>query len=181
MDQKSRIFVAGHRGLVGSAIVRMLRREGYHKVIVKSHSELDLTNQAAVRAFFEQESPEYVFVAAAKVGGILSNSTFPADFIKDNLHIQINLIDAAFNQNVKTLLFLGSSCIYPKFADQPIKEEALLSGALESTNQWYAVAKIAGIKMWSRITVGNFSSRNEAIVFAREVGLDKLMIKSKKF
>lgn len=147
IDANSRIYVAGHRGLVGSAIVRRLQAEGLDKLILRTHSELDLKDQAAVRDFFAQEKPEYVFVAAAKVGGILANSLRPADFIFDNLQIQNNLIDCAWRSGVKKLLFLGSSCIYPRNAAQPIKEEYLLSGSLEESNQWYAIAKIAGIKM----------------------------------
>ena len=147
IDANSRIYVAGHRGLAGAAIVRRLQAEGMDNLILRAHSELDLRDQAAVRGFFEQERPEYVFVAAAKVGGILANSLRPADFIFDNLQIQNNLIDCAWRSGVKKLLFLGSSCIYPRNAPQPIKEEYLLSGALEESNQWYAIAKIAGIKM----------------------------------
>ncbi|MDX8411653.1 MAG: GDP-L-fucose synthase [Mariprofundaceae bacterium] len=139
--------MAGHRGLVGSAIVRRLHREGFSRVIVRSHAELDLTNQAAVNGFFESECPEFVFLAAARVGGILANSSYPADFIRDNLLIQTNIIDAAYRDGVKKLLFLGSSCIYPKHAPQPMREDHLLTGPLEPTNEWYAVAKIAGIKM----------------------------------
>lgn len=147
MRKEAKIYVAGHRGLVGSAILRKLRAEGYSNIITRTHQELDLTNQQAVYQFFEAERPEYVFLAAAKVGGILANSTYPADFIRENLLIQTNVIDAAYRYGVKKLLFLGSSCIYPKFAPQPIKEEYLLTGALEPTNEPYAVAKIAGIKM----------------------------------
>ena len=147
MEQTSRIFVAGHRGLVGSAITRRLRQEGYHNLVSRTRAELDLTNQAAVNAFFAAERPEYVFLAAAKVGGILANSSYPAEFLYDNLAIQSNVIDAAYRQGVKKLEFLGSSCIYPKLAPQPIREESLLTGPLEPTNEWYAVAKIAGIKM----------------------------------
>lgn len=147
MHKEAKIYVAGHRGLVGSAILRKLRAEGYSNIVTRTHQELDLTNQQAVYQFFEVERPEYVFLAAAKVGGILANSTYPADFIRENLLIQTNVIDAAYRYGVKKLLFLGSSCIYPKFAPQPIKEEYLLTGALEPTNEPYAVAKIAGIKM----------------------------------
>jgi GDP-L-fucose synthase len=147
MDKQSRIFIAGHRGLVGSAIHRKLEADGYTNVITRSKNELDLRNQSEVRRFFEQEKPEYVFLAAAKVGGILANSTYPADFLRDNLEIQNNVIDGAYRAGVKKLEFLGSSCIYPKFAPQPIKEEHLLTGSLEPTNEWYAIAKIAGIKM----------------------------------
>ncbi len=143
----SRIYVAGHRGLVGSAICRRLHEAGYRTVIVRSHSELDLRDQVAVREFFAAEKPEYVFLAAARVGGILANSTRPAEFIYDNLAIEMNVIHAAHAAGVKKLQLLGSSCIYPKFAPQPIEECSLLSGPLEPTNQWYAVAKIAGIKM----------------------------------
>jgi GDP-L-fucose synthase len=141
------VYVAGHRGLVGSAIVRRLESEGYQNLIVRTSSELDLRNQAAVDAFFTEEKPDYVFLAAAKVGGIYANDTYPADFIRDNIQIQTNVIDAAYRNGVKRLLFLGSSCIYPKFAPQPMQESCLLTGELEPTNEWYAIAKIAGIKM----------------------------------
>ncbi|MDI6711721.1 MAG: GDP-L-fucose synthase [Anaerosomatales bacterium] len=147
MDRDARIYVAGHRGLVGSAILRRLETGGFSNLIVRTHDELDLTRQADVEAFFEQERPEYVFLAAAKVGGILANATYPADFIRVNLQIQTNVIDAAYRFGAKKLLFLGSSCIYPKFAPQPMKEEHLLTGPLEPTNEPYAVAKIAGIVM----------------------------------
>lgn len=147
MNLDAKIYVAGHRGLVGSAIVRNLEDKGYTNIICRTHKELDLTNQEAVRAFFEQEKPEYVFLAAAKVGGIHANNTYPADFIYDNLMIQNNVIKAAHDFKVKKLLFLGSTCIYPKMAPQPIKEEYLLTGALEETNEAYAVAKIAGLEM----------------------------------
>jgi len=143
----SRIFVAGHRGLAGSAIVRRLERLGYSNLILRSRNELDLLAKDAVESFFESERPEYVFLAAAKVGGILANSTYPADFLRDNLVVQLNVIDAAWRHGVKKLEFLGSSCIYPKFATQPMREEALLTGELEPTNEWYAIAKIAGIKL----------------------------------
>jgi len=147
MDKTSRIFVAGHRGLVGSAIRRRLQSEGYSDVTVRDHTLLDLTDSRAVRAFFAEVEPEYVFLAAAKVGGILANSTYPADFIRDNLAIELNVIDAAHRHGVKKLEFLGSSCIYPKLAPQPIREEYLLTGPLEPTNEPYAIAKIAGIKL----------------------------------
>ena len=147
MDKGSRIYVAGHRGLVGSAIVRALDRAGYANVVVRSRAELDLRDRAAVNRFFAAESPEYVFLAAALVGGILANSTRAAEFIHDNLLIEANVIDAAWRHGVRKLEFLGSSCIYPKFAAQPITEDALLTGSLEPTNEWYAVAKIAGIKL----------------------------------
>jgi len=143
----SRIYVAGHRGLVGSAIVRRLEKEGFGHLILRTSSELNLRNQAAVDVFFAEEKPEYVFLAAARVGGIHANSTYPADFIRDNIQIQTNVIDAACQNKVRKLLFLGSSCIYPKMAPQPLKEEYLLTGPLEPTNEWYAIAKIAGIKM----------------------------------
>ena len=150
MEQDSRIFVAGHRGLVGSAIRRGLEQRGYSNLLLRAHAELDLADREAVRGFFDKEQPEYVFLAAAKVGGILANDRFPADFIRDNLEIQTNVIDACYRSGVKRLLFLGSSCIYPKLAPQPIKEEYLLTGPLEPTNRAYAVAKIAGIEMcWS--------------------------------
>ncbi|KAF5801288.1 putative GDP-L-fucose synthase [Helianthus annuus] len=147
LDKSAKIFVAGHRGLVGSAVVRRLRTLGYTNLILRSHSELDLTNQSAVKTFFSIEKPQYVILAAAKVGGIHANNTYPADFITINLQIQTNVIDSAYRYGVKKLLFLGSSCIYPKHAPQPIPESALLTGPLEPTNEWYAVAKIAGIKM----------------------------------
>ncbi len=147
MDKASRIYVAGHRGLVGSAIVRRLAVLGYEHVITRTRQELDLTRQEAVDAFFAAERPEYVFLAAAKVGGILTNSEVPGDFVRDNLLIQMLVIDAAHRHGVRKLLFLGSSCIYPKHAPQPMREEHLLTGVLEPTNEAYAVAKIAGIKM----------------------------------
>lgn len=147
MNKTDKIYVAGHRGLVGSAIVRNLKENGYDSLLLKTSSELDLTSQSDVNDFFEAEKPDYVFLAAAKVGGIHANDTYPADFIRDNLQIQTNVIDAAYRNKAKKLLFLGSSCIYPKFAPQPMKEEHLLTGELEPTNEWYAIAKIAGIKM----------------------------------
>jgi GDP-L-fucose synthase len=147
MDKRSRIFVAGHSGLVGSAIRRRLESAGFSNLIVRSRVQLDLSNQAAVEEFFAAERPEYVFLAAARVGGILANDRFPADFIRENLLIQTNVIDAGYRHGVTKLLFLGSSCIYPKFAPQPIREDTLLTGELESTNEAYAVAKIAGVKM----------------------------------
>ena len=147
MNLDAKIYVAGHRGLVGSAIVRNLEDKGYKNIIYRTHKELDLTNQEAVRAFFQEEKPDYVFLAAAKVGGIHANNTYPADFIYDNLMIQNNVIKAAHDFKVKKLLFLGSTCIYPKMAPQPIKEEYLLTGSLEETNEAYAVAKIAGLEM----------------------------------
>ncbi|HEX4069153.1 MAG TPA: GDP-L-fucose synthase [Candidatus Babeliales bacterium] len=147
MDKDAKIYVAGHRGLVGSAIVRALGDAGYTRIIVRSSSELDLRNQQAVNEFFAQEQPEYVFLAAAKVGGIHANSTYPAQFIYENLTIQTNVIHAAYMYNVKKLLFLGSSCIYPRDCPQPIKEEYLLTSSLEKTNEAYAIAKIAGLKM----------------------------------
>jgi GDP-L-fucose synthase len=147
MNKDSRIYIAGHRGLVGSAIYRKLEAEGYTNLITRSHQELDLMRQDDVEAFFESQGPEYVFLAAAKTGGILANNTFPADFIYENIMIQANVIDAAYRSTVKKLLFLGSSCIYPRDCPQPMKEEYLLSGKLEPTNEPYAIAKIAGIKM----------------------------------
>jgi GDP-L-fucose synthase len=147
MDKHSRIFVAGHNGLVGSAIVRRLQADGYTNVIVRSRKETDLENQGAVLKLFLEEKPEYVFMAAARVGGILANNTYPVDFIRSNLMVQNNIIDASHYAGVRKLLFLGSSCIYPKMCPQPMKEEYLLTGALEPTNEWYAIAKIAGIKM----------------------------------
>jgi len=145
MEKNSKIFVAGHRGMVGSAIVRRLTSAGYHNIVTRRSSEVDLRDQASVRNLFDKEKPEYVFLAAAKVGGILANKNFKADFIYDNLMIQENVIHASYENNVRKLLFLGSSCIYPRMAPQPIKEDYLLSGPLEPTNDAYAIAKIAGI------------------------------------
>ena len=147
MNKQAKIYVAGHRGLVGSAIVRNLKKQGYKNLLLKTHQELELLNQQQVDNFFAKESPDYVFLAAAKVGGILANNQYPAEFIYSNLQIQTNVIHAAYKYKVKKLLFLGSSCIYPKLAPQPIKEEYLLTGPLEPTNEPYAIAKIAGIKM----------------------------------
>jgi len=147
MDVNARIYVAGHRGLVGSALLRKLTAAGYKNLLVRTHKELDLTDQAAVRDFFAQEQPEYVFLAAAKVGGILGNNTYPAEFIQQNLAIQTNVIHEAWRAGVRRLLFLGSSCIYPRECPQPMREEYLLTGPLEATNRPYAVAKIAGIEM----------------------------------
>lgn len=147
MDKSSRIYIAGHNGLVGSALVRHLDAAGYHNLIVRSHAELDLTEQTAVNRFFHDERPDYVFLAAARVGGILANSTRPAEFIRENVLIASHTIDAACRYGVRKLLFLGSSCIYPKYAQQPIKESELLTGPLEPTNEPYAIAKIAGLKM----------------------------------
>lgn len=144
---KKRIYVAGHRGLVGSAIVRALRRRDYSNILTRTHAELDLTDQAQVRTFFETEAIDEVYLAAARVGGIHANNTYPAEFIRDNLLIQANIIHEAWRNGVKKLLFLGSSCIYPRMAEQPIKEEYLMTGVLEATNEPYAIAKIAGIKM----------------------------------
>ncbi|MEJ0063326.1 MAG: GDP-L-fucose synthase [Alphaproteobacteria bacterium] len=150
MDKDAKIYVAGHRGLVGSALVRNLRAKGYANICTRSHAELDLTNQAATNAFFAREKPDYVFLAAAKVGGIAANSAYPAEFIRDNLAIQDNVIRAAYQNGVARLLFLGSSCVYPRLAPQPLKENCLLTGPLEPTNRPYALAKIAGIEMcWS--------------------------------
>jgi len=147
MEKDAKIYVAGHRGLVGSAIVKALKKQGFENLIVRNHNELDLLNQKAVKDFFEIEKPEYVFLAAAKVGGIWANSTEPAQFIYENLQIQNNIIHQAYLNKVKKLLFLGSSCIYPKMCPQPMKEEYLMTGLLEPTNDSYALAKIAGIKM----------------------------------
>lgn len=144
MQTSNKIYVAGHRGMVGSAIKRRLEEQGYYNIVVRTHAELPLDNFEAVDAFFETEKPEYVFLAAAKVGGIVANSTYSGDFIRDNLKIQVNTIDAAQRHGAKKLQFLGSSCIYPKFAEQPIREDSLLTGELEQTNMPYAVAKIAG-------------------------------------
>ncbi len=147
MDKNSKIYVAGHRGLVGSAIVRGLEKDGYGNLLLRTREELDLLDQKAVHAFFEKEKPEYVFMAAAKVGGIMDNKSHPAKFIHENLVIENNVIDSAYRSKAKKLLFLGSSCIYPRLAEQPITEDELLNGKLEPTNQAYAVAKIAGIIM----------------------------------
>jgi GDP-L-fucose synthase len=147
MSCAPKIYVAGHRGMVGSAIVRKLESDGVADIITRTHAELDLTDQRAVRTFFQDERPDQVFLAAAKVGGIHANNTYPAEFIYENLMIEANVIDAAFRNGVKKLLFLGSSCIYPKLATQPMSEDALLTGVLESTNEPYAIAKIAGIKL----------------------------------
>jgi GDP-L-fucose synthase len=150
MEPSAKIYIAGHRGLVGSALMRNLRDKGFDNFVTRTHAELDLTNQTAVEEFFAAEKPDYVFLAAARVGGIHANNTYPAEFIRDNLAIQTNIIHAAWKNNVKRLLFLGSSCIYPKLAPQPMKEEHLLTSELEPTNRPYALAKIAGIEMcWS--------------------------------
>ena len=150
MDRQARIYIAGHRGLVGSAILRRLQAAGHTHLLLRTHAELDLTDERATRAFFEAERPEFVFLAAAKVGGIVANNGYPAEFIRDNLAIQTHIIHAAYLTGVQRLLFLGSSCIYPKLAPQPMKESALLTGPLEPTNRPYALAKIAGVEMcWS--------------------------------
>ena len=146
MDKTSRIYVAGHTGMVGSAIVRELNKQGYENIITRSHSQLDLTNQLAVENFFKTEKPEYVFLSAAKVGGIVANNTYPSDFLYENMMIEMNVINSAFKNNCKKLEFLGSSCIYPKFAEQPITEDSLLTGSLEPTNEAYALAKISGLR-----------------------------------
>ena len=147
MDTNARIYIAGHRGLVGSAILRRLQAENASNLMLRTHAELDLIDQHAVDAFFAVEKPEYVFLAAAKVGGIHANDTYPAEFIRDNLAIQTNVIHSAWRHGARKLCFLGSSCIYPKLAPQPLREDALLTGPLEPSNEWYAIAKIAGIKM----------------------------------
>ena len=147
MNKSDKIYIAGHRGMVGSAILRKLEQEGYENIILRTSSELDLRNQDAVQRFFKEQKPEYVFLAAAKVGGIVANNTYRADFLYDNLMIQNNIINASSKNSVSKLLFLGSSCIYPKFAEQPMKEDSLLTGPLEPTNEPYAIAKIAGIKL----------------------------------
>jgi len=147
LSHDTQIYVAGHRGLVGSAIVRALKEQGYTQLLLRTHRELDLTDQRSVSAFFQRERPEAVIMAAARVGGINANNTRPAEFIRDNLLIQDNVIDAAYQAGVAKFVFLGSSCIYPKLAPQPIKEDSLLTGPLEPTNEWYAIAKIAGLKM----------------------------------
>ena len=150
MNKSSKTYIAGHHGLVGSALMRNLQGKGFSRLVTRTHSELDLTNQAATEAFFAQEQPDYVFLAAARVGGILANNTYPAEFIRDNLVIQTNIIHAAYQSGVERLMFLGSSCIYPKLAPQPMREDCLLTGSLEPTNRPYALAKIAGIEMcWS--------------------------------
>ncbi len=150
MDKNAKIYIAGHRGLVGSALLRNLKAKGYGNLVMRSHTELDLADAAATKAFFQAEKPDYVFLAAAKVGGILANNNYPADFIRENLDIQNNVIEQSYASGVKRLLFLGSSCIYPRDCPQPIKEEYLLTGPLEPTNRPYALAKIAGIEMcWS--------------------------------
>ena len=150
LDENAKVYVAGHRGLVGSALVANLRHKGYRNLVLRTRAELDLTNKEATEAFFAEVKPDYVFIAAAKVGGILANNTYPAEFILSNLAIQTNIINASYLNRTTRLLFLGSSCIYPKFAPQPLREESLLSGPLEPTNRPYAVAKIAGIEMcWS--------------------------------
>lgn len=146
MDKTSKIYVAGHTGMVGSAIVRELNRQGYENIVTRAHSELDLTNQFVVESFFKYEKPEYVFLSAAKVGGIAANNTYPADFLYENILIEMNVINSAFKNNCKKLEFLGSSCIYPKFAKQPITEDSLLTGSLEPTNEAYALAKISGLR-----------------------------------
>ncbi|MDA1071549.1 MAG: NAD-dependent epimerase/dehydratase family protein, partial [Proteobacteria bacterium] len=147
MDRNDRIFVAGHRGMVGSAIVRRLEAAGCTNVLAAGRASVDLTRQSDTEAWFERHRPEIVVLAAARVGGILANDSYPADFIRDNLQIEVNVIDAAWRAGARKLLFLGSSCIYPRDAAQPMREDALLTGPLEPTNQWYAIAKIAGIKM----------------------------------
>ena len=147
MDKTDKIYVAGHRGLVGSAIVRRMQADGYENLLLRTSRELDLREQSVVRDFFKSEQPDYVILAAAKVGGILANDTYPAEFLYDNLMMEVNVIHAAYLSGVKKLLALGSTCIYPKMAPQPLNEDALMSGPLEPTNEWYAVAKIAGIKM----------------------------------
>lgn len=147
MELKDKIYIAGHRGLVGSAIVRQLESRGFTNLLMRTHKELDLTNQAQVQTFFEQEKPDYVILAAAKVGGIYANNTYPADFIYQNMMIEANVINSAYESKVKRLLFLGSTCIYPKAVEQPMREDALLTDVLESTNEPYALAKIAGIKL----------------------------------
>ncbi|OJV18682.1 MAG: GDP-fucose synthetase [Dyadobacter sp. 50-39] len=147
MEKSAKIYIAGHRGMVGSAILRKLEKEGFDNIITRTSSELDLRNQADVRAFFEAERPEYIFLAAAKVGGIMANNIYRAEFLNDNLLIQNNVIDSAYRTDAKKLMFLGSSCIYPKLAPQPLQEDSLLTGLLEPTNEPYAIAKIAGIKM----------------------------------
>lgn len=147
MQQTSKIYIAGHRGLVGSAIVRHLKKNGYNNLVTKTSKQLDLRDERKVKSFFDKQQPEYVILAAAKVGGILANYSYPVDFLQDNLQIQTNVISNAYQSGVKKLLFLGSSCIYPRDCPQPMKEEYFLTGPLEKTNEWYAIAKIAGIKL----------------------------------
>ena len=147
MDKSHKIYIAGHQGLVGSHLFHHLESLGYSNLVVRTREELDLTHQGLVNEFYAQEKPQYTFLCAARVGGILANDTYPADFIRDNLLIQTNIIDAAYRNQTEKILVLGSSCIYPKLAPQPLREEYLLEGQLEPTNQWYAIAKIAGIKM----------------------------------
>ena len=147
INQDNKIFIAGHRGMVGSAIMRNLQKNGYHNLLTSERAELDLTDNNKVKNWYKENKPDVVIIAAAKVGGIIANKSFPVQFLLDNLKIQNNLIESAFQNDVSRLLFLGSSCIYPKFAPQPIKEEALLTDSLETTNQWYALAKISGIKL----------------------------------
>jgi len=147
MNRDGKVYVAGHRGMVGSAVVRELQRQGYRNLLLRTSAELDLRDQAAVNAFFDAERPDYVVLAAAKVGGIHANNSYPAEFIRDNLQIEVNVIEAARLGGVRKLCFLGSSCIYPRLAPQPIHEDALLTGPLEPTNEWYAIAKIAGLKL----------------------------------
>lgn len=147
MEPGSRIFVAGHRGLVGSAVCRILEARGFDQLVTRTRDELDLRDPASVDAFFRVERPEYVILAAARVGGILANDSYPVDFLRDNLEIQTHVIDSSYRHEVRKLAFLGSSCIYPRLAEQPIREDSLLTGPLESTNEWYAIAKIAGIKL----------------------------------
>jgi GDP-L-fucose synthase len=147
MDKNSKIFIAGHNGLVGSAIIRELEKRKFNRLITRTHTELELTNQLAVQSFFKQEKPDYVILAAAKVGGIHANNTYPADFIYQNIMIEANVINAAYRNKIKRLLFLGSTCIYPKAVEQPMREDAIFTDVLESTNEPYALAKIAGIKL----------------------------------
>lgn len=177
MEKQSKIYVAGHRGLVGSAIVRALQKKGYEHIVVKSSGELDLTNQQAVMEFYQKEMPEYVVVAAAKVGGIMANQTYPAEFIYQNIMIESNLIHGAHLFGVKKLLFLGSTCIYPKMAPQPIKESYLLTGSLEVTNEAYAIAKIAGLKMcefYKRQYKDNFISCMPTNLYGQNDNFDRV-------
>ncbi len=176
MNKNSLIYVAGHTGLIGSAIVRKLLKAGYKNLILKSHRELDLTNQKKTEAFFRKNKPEYLFLAAAKVGGIFANDTYPADFIYQNIMIQTNIIDTSYKYGVRKLLNLGSACIYPKYCKQPIKEESLLTGSIEPTNEPYAVAKIAGIKLcqsYNRQFGTNFISVIPANVYGINDYFDK--------
>ena len=178
MEQNAKIYIAGHRGMVGSGLERKLRKEGYYNIITKISAELDLRNQQAVNYFFEKEKPEYVILAAAKVGGIYANNTYRAEFIYDNLEIQNNVIHSSYLTGVKKLLFMGSICIYPKFAAEPVNENSLLCGELEPTNEWYAIAKIAGIKMIRTNNVNSEGSTYFAYFLFRDKSIAALKLKT---